>query len=244
MLLIPAIDLHQGEVVRLHQGRFDQVTRFSTDPLEIAQRYRDGGARLLHIVDLDGARSGMPAHLDAIREIAAIPGLSVQCGGGIRTGSAVAQFIAAGAARVVVGSVAVDDTERVKGWMQRFGVERFVLALDVRLESGTPLLATSGWEKSSERSLWDVLEDFGAAATSVLCTDISRDGAMTGPNTALYAECVRRFPAVRFQASGGVRSAADITALAAIPVDASIVGKALLDNRITLEEVATFLQSA
>ncbi|MEM9057051.1 MAG: HisA/HisF-related TIM barrel protein [Pseudomonadota bacterium] len=244
MLLIPAIDLHRGEVVRLHQGRFDRVTRFTNNPLDVAQRYRDGGAEWLHVVDLDGARSGMPAHLDALRDIAALPGLKVQCGGGIRSGSSVAQFLAAGASRVVVGSTAVEDSARVEEWMTRFGPDRITLALDVRLEGGTPLLSTRGWETQTKRSLWEVLDAFGEAARHVLCTDIGRDGALSGPNTALYAECVQRYPAVRFQASGGVRSRADLDGLAAIPTAAVIVGKALLDNRIALEEVASFLPNA
>lgn len=244
MLLIPAIDLHRGECVRLHQGRFDEVTRFSTSPPEIARRYRDGGARWLHVVDLDGARSGLPAHLDVVRELAAIDGLQVQCGGGVRSAAGVQQLLATGVKRVVVGSIAVEDSATVRAWMDQFGAERFVLALDVRLSDAIPLLCTRGWETQTARTLWDVLDEFGAAARHVLCTDISRDGAMAGPNSGLYAECVRRYPAVRFQASGGVRSAADLETLAAIPTAAAIVGKALLEHEIELEEVASFLQSA
>ena len=121
MLLIPAIDLHHGECVRLHQGRFDKVTRFSSDPLDIARSYRAGGAAWLHVVDLDGARTGMPAHLDVIRDIATVPELSVQCGGGIRNSAAVAQLLAAGVKRVVIGSVAVEDSTTVRSWMDQYG---------------------------------------------------------------------------------------------------------------------------
>ena len=247
MQLIPAIDLRGGRCVRLLQGRFDAETVYAADPLEVLDRYLALGAREIHVVDLDGARAGSQANRAAIARIAKrAPADSVQVGGGVRSRAVVDELLALGVARVVIGSVAVTEPDEVALWLRDPGAQRIVLAFDVRLdEGGTPRLATHGWERQTETSLWDAVERYlPAGLRHVLCTDVARDGAMSGPNLDLYAEAVRRFPGIAWQASGGVSEAADLHALAATGVAAVISGRALLEGRLVAEEVAPFLPAA
>jgi phosphoribosylformimino-5-aminoimidazole carboxamide ribotide isomerase len=247
MQLIPAIDLRGGRCVRLLQGRFDAETVYAGDPLEVLDRYLALGAREIHVVDLDGARAGSQANRAAIARIAArAPAGGVQVGGGVRSRVVVDELLALGVARVVIGSVAVTEPDEVALWLRDPGAERIVLAFDVRLdEGGTPRLATHGWERQTETSLWDAVERFlPAGLRHVLCTDVARDGAMSGPNLSLYAEAVRRFPGIAWQASGGVSCGADLHALAATGVAAVISGRALLEGCLVAEEVAPFLPAA
>jgi phosphoribosylformimino-5-aminoimidazole carboxamide ribotide isomerase len=243
--IIPAIDLHDGNCVRLYKGDFDKVTLYSDQPLEIARAYAALCVDDLHIVDLDGARTGSQMNARVVREICADTPLQVQLGGGIREGERVRYWLENGVARCVVGSVAVAEPERVAGWMHEFGADRVVLALDVTIDEEGPMLATHGWTKSTGVSLWELLDRYSSlGAAHLLCTDISRDGAMSGPNIDLYAEILRRYPGIRLQASGGVRDIRDIIRLAEIGVPAAITGKAMLDGKITAAEVESFLQNA
>lgn len=244
MEVIPAIDLLNGRVVRLYKGDFDQVTHYDQDPVELAQRYLAAGLTRLHAVDLDGAKTGDPVNLPLI-EAFADTGLRVQAGGGIRDAARLEQLLASGAQRAVIGSVAVQSPDEVIGWMSSVGADRVVLAFDVRIENGTPVPQTHGWTRGSNITLWQLLDRYLAAgARDVLCTDIARDGTLEGPNISLYADCARRYPDVRFIASGGVKSAADLPALAATGAAGVVSGKALLDGRLTLGEIAQFLQDA
>jgi len=247
MLLIPAIDLRGGQCVRLLQGRFDAETVYASDPLEVLEKYLALGARQIHVVDLDGARDGSQGNRAAIRRIAARAGRdAIQVGGGVRTREVAEELFALGVARAVVGSVAVTQPDEVASWLREFGPERIVLAFDVRLdEGGTPRLATHGWERQTQTSLWDAVERYlPAGLRHVLCTDVARDGALSGPNVALYGECVRRYPNVSWQASGGVSVAADLHALAATGATAVISGRALLEGRLNPEELEPFLPAA
>jgi phosphoribosylformimino-5-aminoimidazole carboxamide ribotide isomerase len=245
--VIPAIDMKDGRCVRLYKGRFDEVTEYEADPAILATDYARQGADWIHCVDLDGARHGAAGNLSKIREIAArLPG-RIQVGGGVRDATAISVLLEAGAGRAVIGSAAVQQPESTRAWLQDFGAERIVLALDVsrELPNTPPMLVIKGWTETSPVSLWQALDEFTAAGLRhVLCTDISRDGAMTGPAVDLYEECAGRYPGVAFQASGGVRDLADLRALEATGVDSAIVGKALLEGRITETELRPFLQSA
>ena len=245
MQLMPAIDLRDGRCVRLLQGDFEQETRYSVDPVELAQHYRELGARALHVVDLDGAKQGVPVNLPVIRRMRAAAGVDVQLGGGIRARASLEEALEV-AARAVIGSLAVSDPELVASWLTEFGPDRLTLALDVRVAAdGTPMIATHGWTRASALSLGAAIERFAAAGLKhVLCTDIERDGALSGPNVELYRDCVRRWPGIEFQASGGVRDAADLTALAAAGVTATVSGKALLEGRLKPEEIRPFLRGA
>ena len=247
MLLIPAIDLRGGRCVRLLQGRFDAETVYSDDPLPVLEAYLALGARRIHVVDLDGARDGSQGNRDVLRRLAGRAGRdSIQVGGGIRTRRVADELFELGVARVVVGSVAVTEPDEVAAWLGEFGPERIVLAFDVRLDEGrTPRLATHGWERQTQTSLWDAVERYlPAGLRHVLCTDVARDGALSGPNVALYGECVRRYPNVAWQASGGVSATADLHALAATGAAAVISGRALLEGRLDPEELVPFLPAA
>ena len=245
MEIIPAIDIRDGRCVRLLRGEFDQVTRYEVDPAELAARYRDLGARWLHVVDLDGAEQGRPVNGDVIERIRAVGGLRVQLGGGIRDRAALEQALAL-ADRAVIGSLAVTAPEQTEQWLADLGAERLTLALDVRIGAdGVPLLTTHGWTRGTALTLDQAIERYLAAGLKhVLCTDVGRDGALTGPNVELYRGCAERWPAVAMQASGGVRDARDLEALAAAGAAAAISGKALLENRITPEELRPFLPGA
>jgi phosphoribosylformimino-5-aminoimidazole carboxamide ribotide isomerase len=243
--IIPAIDLHDGNCVRLYKGDFDKVTHYSDQPLEIARRYAALSVDDMHIVDLDGARTGSQQNARVVRELCAATPLAVQLGGGIRDGDRVRYWLDNGVARCVVGSIAVAEPERVAGWIDEFGPDRIVLALDVTIEDQGPMPATHGWTESTGVSLWDLMDRYTTiGAKHLLCTDISRDGAMSGPNVDLYAEILQRYPDICLQASGGVRDIGDILRLKEVGLPAAITGKAILDGKISAAEVESFLRSA
>lgn len=246
MIVMPAIDLRGGRCVRLFQGEFDAETRYEHDPLELALEYQAAGCRELHVVDLDGARTGDPANLEIIRAIAGETTMTVQVGGGIRDQERLQRLLDCGVDRVVIGSVAVNRPETVAGWLSEAGAERIVIALDVRLdERGIPRVTTHGWTRDSELTLWQAVERYTEPPLRhVLCTDISRDGALSGPNVDLYAEFVGRFPEIGLQASGGVRDVGDLEALRACGAAAAITGKALLEGTLTREEAGKFSRDA
>ncbi len=245
MEVIPAIDLLDGGVVRLFQGDFDRVTQYFADPVELARHYAESGARRLHVVDLDGARTGEPVNLPIIEQLARID-IEVQTGGGIRDAAGLRRLIDAGVRRGVVGSVAVQQPDVVGEWITMFGPERVIVAVDVRLDqAGEPELLTHGWTEGSGRALWPLVEHYLAiGAREFLCTDIAKDGTLGGPNLALYRTCVQRFPIAQFIASGGIGSAADLEALDASGVSRAVTGKALLDGRLTLKDIERFSRGA
>lgn len=236
MLIYPAIDLRAGECVRLLRGRFDAVTRYDADPAARFAHFAEAGASWIHIVDLDGAEAGEPRQHQLIGDLARAAGVSVQAGGGVRTADDIARLLDAGVARVVVGSAAVRDPDSVIGWLDRFGADAITLALDVDLIDGAPQVATHGWAASSGVSLWQALARLAAGKPRhLLVTDISRDGALEGPNTQLAGQIVDKAPGIALQASGGVAELADITALKAVGAAGVIIGKALYEGRFTLE---------
>ena len=245
MLLIPAIDIKDGRCVRLYQGAFDRETAYATPVQALLERYRALGARWVHVVDLDGARDGRRANHRLIAALAANSALSLQVGGGVRSAAAVEELLDAGVSRVVIGSAAVHHPEEVLCWLQRFGPERLCVALDVRVAPHQdPRVYTDGWTRAGERTLWEALAPYGATLRHVLCTDIDRDGTLTGPNLELYVSARARFPEIAWQASGGVRDARDLQALAGIGLAAAVSGKALLEEHIQVEELRRFLPDA
>ncbi|SRR5579859_467432 len=246
MQLIPAIDLKNGHCVRLLHGDFDAETRYPIDAQALLARYRDLGADWLHVVDLDGARGGLPDNRSMILQLAAQKTLKLQVGGGLRNTAALAQMLDAGVQRVVVGSAALTQVEQVQAWLTHFGPDRITLAFDVSIDdSGVPRVMTHGWQRQSALSLWSAIEKYADSDLKyVLCTDVGRDGALTGPNLSLYDEAVRRHPQIQWQASGGIRHAKDLHALAQLGAAAAISGKALLENLIPFEELQPFLPNA
>lgn len=234
--VIPAIDLRQGQVVRLKQGDYAQQTTYAADPRELARRYAGAGARWLHLVDLDGARAGRLDNLAVIEAIAA-DGMAVQCGGGVREEADLQRLFDAGVSRVVLGSVAIRDPQRVAGWLERYGAERLTLALDTRRVDGRWALPSAGWTELEARSLDELAPWYAArGARHLLCTDIDRDGMLAGFNLELYRHLAAMAPALAVQASGGVRSLDDIRAAREAGAQAVILGRALLEGRFTVEE--------
>lgn len=250
MLLIPSIDLRGGRCVRLLQGDFDRETVYDLDPRELAGRYQSAGARWLHLVDLDGARDGTLANrrliLDLAARTASAPAaastLQIQVGGGIRSLQVVEALLSGGVARVVVGSAAIEEPDEVGRWLQRFGADRVCLAFDVRLRDGLPLVQTRGWTQSSSTTLWQAVSRFQPfGLRHVLCTDVDRDGAMQGPAIELYRQCLERYPDIAWQASGGVRGAADLAELHTLGMAAAISGKALLEGALDESQLRNWL---
>jgi phosphoribosylformimino-5-aminoimidazole carboxamide ribotide isomerase len=246
MKLIPAIDLRAGRCVRLLHGDFDAETRYPADPHSLLRQYTQAGADWLHIVDLDGARDGSPDNRPIIVALAAAKAVNLQVGGGLRNTAALAQILDAGVARAVIGSAAIVQVEQVRAWLAHFGAQRLTLAFDVSIDNNrVPRVMTHGWQQQSEYSLWQALDNYSDSPLKhVLCTDVGRDGALTGPNVELYREAVLRYPQIEWQASGGIRNARDLHALSEAGAAAAISGKALLENLIPLEELQPFLPNA
>ncbi len=238
MLIYPAIDLKDGGCVRLLHGRFDAVTRYDEDPFARLKAFVDGGAQWAHIVDLDGAKARQPMQHELIGRLAASTTARIQTGGGVRTLQDVRKLLDAGAARVVVGSIAVQEPEAVRAWLDAVGLDRLTLALDVKIaEGGEPEVAVHGWTEGSGQSLWDVLDAYPeGSARHLLVTDVGRDGALTGVNIQLIAEIVRRRPDLAVQASGGVANLEDIRVSARAGAAGAIVGRAIYEGRFSVEE--------
>jgi len=246
MRVIPAIDLQNGKCVRLFQGDFEKTTEYSDDPTAVARQFAELQAHDLHIVDLDGARSGTQLNRDIVRAIATETDMAVQVGGGIRDRETLSAWLEAGVSRCVIGSLAITEPDAVKSWLVRFGADKIVLALDVNIdENGVPVITTHGWTRSSSTSVYECIDDYRSLGLNhILCTDVSRDGAMTGPNLKLYADILDQFPDLQLQASGGVRDVQDLNALRNLGIPAAITGRALLDGKITAAEMASFRQNA
>lgn len=245
-MIIPAIDLIDGQVVRLYQGDYNQKTKYALDPVDVVHSYADQGAEWLHIVDLTGAKDTSKRQLDLIRRMVDTKRMAFQAGGGIRSEKEVEQLLESGVSRVVVGSLAVKSPETVKQWVTRYGAEHIVLALDINIDdAGNKFIATHGWQENSGVSLEAILNDFAeVGAKHVLCTDISRDGTLQGPNTGLYSEVAKAFPNVSWQASGGIGGLHDIEALKPTQVGGVILGRALLEGKFTVEEAIQCWQNA
>lgn len=244
--VIPAIDIRDGRCVRLLKGDYSAQTQYDFDPVELARDYAKLGCAYLHMVDLDGAKQGRPVNTDLLREMVAASKLPVQIGGGIRTTAHVEQLFAAGATRVVIGSTAINSPDLVKDWFERFGGDAIVLALDVRIdEMQVPRVCTHGWTQTSQSDLYETIAVFcEVGLRHVLCTDIDRDGMLQGPATALYQQVLERYPQLQLQASGGVGNIDDLAELREAGLPYAIVGKALLEGKISHQEISSFLRAA
>ncbi|PKH20181.1 1-(5-phosphoribosyl)-5-[(5-phosphoribosylamino)methylideneamino]imidazole-4-carboxamide isomerase [Enterobacterales bacterium CwR94] len=244
-MIIPALDLIDGKVVRLHQGDYGQQRDYGSDPLPRLQAYQRQGAQVLHLVDLTGAKDPAQRQIALLKTLVAGVSVPVQVGGGIRTREDVKALLDAGVTRVVVGSTAVKQPEEVKAWFHEFGAEAIVLALDVRIDAhNRKEVAISGWQEAAGVTLEEVIEQFQPVwLKHVLCTDISRDGTLAGSNVALYQEISACFPDIIFQSSGGIGSLDDIAALRGSGARGVIVGRALLEEKFTVEEAIACWQN-
>ena len=232
--IIPAIDLIGGECVRLTQGDYARKTAYFRDPLEAALQYEEAGLHRLHLVDLDGAKASRPMNLEVLRRIAERTSLSIQYGGGIKSTEALERVFEAGADRAICGSIAVRDPQAFTDWLQRFGPERMILGADTR----DGRIAIHGWTEASALGVEELIEQFqGTGLTQVICTDIAKDGMLQGPTEALYTSLQSQFPQIDITVSGGISSWEDIQRLDALGLRSVIVGKALYEGRITLDQL-------
>ncbi|MBA2656282.1 MAG: 1-(5-phosphoribosyl)-5-[(5-phosphoribosylamino)methylideneamino]imidazole-4-carboxamide isomerase [Tatlockia sp.] len=234
MLVIPAIDLQQGRCVRLRKGQFDQLSIYEDAPLELAEKYALAGAKYLHIVDLDGAKSGKLEQLALIQTLKK-SGLNLQIGGGIRSLEIAERCQQAGIIRLVIGSIAVTNPQLTEQIITLFKPENIVLAFDVHLEEELPKVAIHGWQKVSSQNLWELVDNYqDKGINQILCTDIASDGMMSGPNFSLYQEAINRFPKINWQASGGIRDAEDLDKLSSLGLKAAILGRMLYESNFDL----------
>ncbi|HKJ17585.1 MAG TPA: 1-(5-phosphoribosyl)-5-[(5-phosphoribosylamino)methylideneamino] imidazole-4-carboxamide isomerase [Xanthomonadales bacterium] len=246
MYLIPAIDLLDGKCVRLRQGDFQQVTYYKKPSLTVAEEYAQAGAGWLHLVDLAASRDGTSASANQMFQILQSVSQRVQTGGGVRDTGDVEARLAAGASRVVVGSVAAESPDTFCRWLGWFGPDSLVAALDVKYDdNGVPRVKSQGWTRDSGRDLWSLLDQLADTRLKhLLCTDIGRDGLLNGPNLDLYREINHRYPDIEIQASGGIRDIPDLEALAATGAAAAISGKALLDGKYSVKDALAALERA
>jgi phosphoribosylformimino-5-aminoimidazole carboxamide ribotide isomerase len=236
--IIPAIDLLNGQCVRLSAGDFARQTTYDADPVAVAQRFADAGLRRLHLVDLDGARLGRPVNLAVLESIARHTALAIDAGGGIQTDAALAQVLAAGAAHATAGSLAVREPATVQRWLTRHGADTVFLGADFKGDH----IMVNAWLNQSELRLRGFISDYLAAGGSTfICTDVSKDGLLQGPALATYQQLISEFPAARFIASGGVASVADLELLAEAGLHGAIIGKALYEGAIALPDLRRFL---
>lgn len=239
MQLIPAIDLRGGRVVRLQQGDYERETRYDDDPLVLAKRYADAGTTLIHVVDLDSARSGGETNLATIERLCRKLDVAIQTGGGVRSRADFQRRIDAGAERVVIGSLCVRQPGTVGEWLAGPEGARIVAGLDVaQAIDGGWMPRAAGWTEAGEVDLFSLLDRLvHSGLQHLLCTDIERDGMFAGPSLALYESICERFSALAVQASGGIGSSDDLFEVARTGVAGCIVGRALLEGRVDLGEI-------
>ncbi len=238
MEIIPAIDLVNGQCVRLSAGDFSRQTTYDSDPVAVAQRFADAGVQRLHLVDLDGARAGQPVNLAILEAIAAKTALDIDAGGGIQTFAALTQILDAGAKHITAGSLAVREPATVADWLTRFGPDTIFLGADFKGEH----IMVNAWADQSELRLVDFITNYlNTGATTFICTDVSKDGLLQGPSLAIYKTLIAQIPAAKFIASGGVTTLADVEALAEAGMHGAIIGKALYEGTLSLAELQPFL---
>ncbi len=237
MQIIPAIDIIGGKCVRLTEGDYASKTEYATGPLEMAKMYASLGFKRVHLVDLDGAKLGKVVNWNVSEEIAKQTSLSIDFGGGVKTETEVEQILGLGIDYVTVGSIAAKDPETFKRWIKQFGEDKFLLGADVRNNK----IMTGGWLEETEIDIFDFIEAYvQLGMVNIFCTDISKDGKLMGPSFSLYSEIIERFPTIKLIASGGVSSIDDLIELRKIGCAGAIVGKAIYENKITLEALASF----
>lgn len=238
--IIPAIDIISGRCVRLTQGDYSQLTAYDGSPLDMARRFEEAGLTRLHLVDLEGAKHGTPRNLQVLEDIASKTSLLTEWGGGIKTDADLNSVFSAGGGAAIVGSVAVRNPELFEHWLVSFGADRIILGADVR----NGRVAVAGWLEDTPLTIAALLSRFvPKGLTQAIVTDIAKDGMLQGPSADLYARLESEWPRVIFTVSGGVSAMADIRMLDSLGLKRVIVGKALYENKITLRQIAAFINS-
>lgn len=235
--IIPAIDVIGGKSVRLVQGDYRRQTVYNEDPLEVAKQFEDAGIRRLHLVDLDGARTGDVKNWKVLERIAGRTSLVIDFSGGISTLKNAEIGFSSGATYLAVGSIAVKEEEEFGNWLQVFGPDRFMIGADVKEEK----LVVRGWTEQTTTSVFDLVGNYRVRGVKqFFCTDVTKDGMLEGPAITLYKKILNAHPSIDLVASGGVSTLGDIEALREAGCEGVIIGKALYENRITLQELKRF----
>ena len=230
MNIFPAIDLYDGMAVRLLNGDYNKMTVFEKNAAQKAADFESQGAKYLHLVDLNGARDGTPQNFDKIAEIVSKSSLKIQVGGGIRDEETIKKYLDTGVSRVILGTIALEDRGLLRSMLLHYG-DKIAIGVDLMRE----FVAVNGWTKTSEVNFFDYIRDLcGLGVKTIVCTDISRDGVMLGPNHELYRDLTGRFPSLDIIASGGVSSLADVRRLSAVPLHGAIIGRALYSGAVNL----------
>lgn len=234
--VIPAIDIMDGRCVRLTQGDYGTQRRYDSSPRDMALRYADCGFTRLHLVDLDGAKAGRPENLRTLEDVAnAVDGLTLEWGGGLKTGGDLKSAFSAGMTDAVIGSVAVKEPEKMSQWLAEYGPDHVVLGADAR----DGMVAVAGWQETSAVSLDEVVAKYAAQGlTQAIVTDIARDGMLHGPSFDLYTALQSKFPGVIFTVSGGISGIADVEEAARLGLKRVIVGKAIYEGLIDLKQLS------
>ena len=234
MTIIPAIDIINGKCVRLTKGDYNQKIVYHDDPVEVAKQFADAGIQRLHVVDLDGAKAGKIVNLKVLENIAGATPLVIDFGGGVKSITDVGNIFAAGAAIVTIGSLAVKHPELLEEWLMEFGADKFLIGADV-LEGKIKI---SGWLEDGGIDIFSFIgKMIGLGASNIFCTDISKDGAMEGPSVELYKKIMEQHPEINLIASGGVTNIDDVIELKAIGCGGAIIGKAIYEGNITLQQL-------
>lgn len=238
--VIPAIDIIAGRCVRLSQGDYARCTTYQADPQDMVRQYVDHGFDRIHVVDLDGAKASQPQNIATLERLASISGARIEWGGGIKTEQALGDIFNAGASYAVVGSIAAKQPDLMGRWIEKYGSEKMVLGADV----SDGQIAINGWTATTTLSIDALIKQLlPHGLTQVICTDISRDGMFSGPALELYKKLLNSFPTMILTASGGISSAEDIRQLDAAGVQRVVVGKAIYEGRVSLDELASIHQS-
>lgn len=232
MRLFPAIDLYEKQAVRLYKGDYNKKTIYSDDPVSVAKSFADSGAKFIHLVDLEGAKFGTTPNFSVIEAIIKESNLKAEIGGGIRSEEVIKKYIDAGAMRVILGTAAIENPEFLKDMVSKYG-DKIAVGVDVK----NNFVATHGWTECSEKSCFEFIEELVAIGVkAIICTDISKDGVLKGPNIELYKEIKNRFPTLELVASGGVSSIDDVKNLSDAQMPSAILGKALYEKKLDLNE--------
>lgn len=235
MIVIPAIDIYGNKVVRLKEGDFNEVTSYASTPLEQAMLYEQTGFKWLHMVDLAGSKTGEMTALDILKEIRSKTSLRIEFGGGVRDRESARRIIDSGADRVIIGSLSVRNKPAFESIIAELSPEKIIVAADVKDE----MIAVSGWTEQTGVSLYEHIEYCtGAGVDTFLCTDISKDGLLTGTNTGLYEKILERYPSIKLIASGGIKDLDDVKKVGKLNVYGVVVGRAIYENKINIKELA------
>ena len=237
MQIIPAIDIIEGKCVRLTEGDYAQKKIYNEDPLEVAKQFEGVGLMRLHLVDLDGAKAGKVINWKVLEKIANKTGLVIDFGGGIKTEVTLKTVLDTGATYATIGSLAVKESATFEDWIERFGAQIFMLGADVYEEK----IAVGGWLEKTNIDVYEFIGSYmNKGVTQLFCTDIQKDGKLEGPSIELYKKILQQYPSLQLIASGGVSQIKDLEELRTIGCSAAIVGKAIYENKISLQELSTF----